>query len=209
MIMIENPDQWLWSRIQIDDYERETQIDDYEELNSDRRWWTNPNVWKRNQMSRSRWWWETTLKSTMVRNNRESLKSWKGNVVATNLIFWWRHFCHLQKFRWRNAQIHLILEGMLKSTGEGIYGIEFHFIGNQTTQRYLVNGIDHSIPPHSARFRRTKQPLSGNKIHFIPTNQTDPEVFVTTVSSSAVERFSLTLCRKKLEVWIIVKDSSC
>ena len=40
---------------------------------------------------------------------------------------------------------------MVNSVNEGIHGIEFHSIDNQTTQRNLVNGIDHS---NSITFRR-------------------------------------------------------
>ena len=70
------------------------------------------------------------------------------------------HFCHLEKLGRNGIEFHQIWDGMMNSLNQGIHGIQFHSIGNQTTQWNSVNGIDHS---NSIQFRR------------IPANQTAPK----------------------------------
>ena len=53
---------------------------------------------------------------------------WRLTVVAVG------HFCHLEKLRGNGIEFHQIWEGMMNSLNQGIHGIEFHSIGNQTTQ---------------------------------------------------------------------------
>ena len=56
-------------------------------------------------------------------------------IVSCRLMWLqWGYICHFQNFGWNGFQFHQFYEGITKYVFEGIHGIEFHSLDNQTTQ---------------------------------------------------------------------------